>query len=89
MLLIICGIHTEITCSQLGEPEQGLIAYSPDDDGSPYSLGVSATYSCDSGFLLQNGDEVRVCQHDGISVSGEWSGSAPECVGECKECAFN
>ena len=49
---------------------------------SRYNLSVMATYSCDSGLLLENGDEVRMCQHDGVSVTGEWSGSAPVCMGE-------
>ena len=41
-----------------------------------------ATYSCAVGYSLENGDKDRLCQHDGVSVSGEWSGSAPVCVGK-------
>ena len=74
--------NTEITCAEIGNLEGGQISYSAGASRSEYSLGVTATYTCDSGSLLQNGDEVRVCQHDGVSVRGEWSGTAAECVGE-------
>ena len=74
--------NAEITCAELDDLERGHISYSAGASGFHYSLGVMATYSCDSGLLLENGDEVRVCQHDGVSVSGEWSGSAPECLGK-------
>ncbi len=52
------------------------------DLGGPYDLGVTATYSCDDGFSLENGDSVQICNHDGVSVFGEWTGVAPECVGK-------
>ena len=57
--------------------------YSSNTNGPQYDLGVMATYSCAVGYSLENGDKDRLCQHDGVSESGEWSGSAPVCVGEC------
>ena len=47
-----------------------------------YDLGVIATYSCGTGYSLENGVEERVCQLDSMGSSGVWSGTAPECVGE-------
>ena len=75
--------HTELTCSQLDVPENALITYSSNTISSEYNLGIAATYTCPSGFSLENGDQERVCQYDGVGLSGEWSGVAPECVGEC------
>ena len=74
--------YTEITCPQLEAPENGRIEYSSYSIGPQYDLGVIATYSCTDGFSLENGDRVRYCRHDGMGITGEWSGTAPECVGE-------
>ena len=41
-----------------------------------------ASYSCDDGYSLENGDEQRLCQLDAMGVAGTWSGTAPECVGK-------
>ena len=85
-------MHAEVTCAQLEVPEGGEIQYSTNVISFQYDLGIIATYSCDSGYSLEGGDVERVCEHDGVSISGEWSGTAPECVGEpmssCICCQF-
>lgn len=70
----------EITCPELESPANGGILFST-NLGGPYDLGVTATYSCDDGFVLSEGDPLRVCDHDGVSATGMWSGSALECIG--------
>ena len=70
--------YTEVTCSDLDAPENGQVSYSS-SNGGPYDLGVVATYSCDDGFSLENGDEMRTCEQEG--ESGVWSGMEPKCVG--------
>ena len=42
-------------------------------NGEVLIIGITATYTCDSGFML-NGNETQECQKDGI-----WSGAAPTC----------
>ncbi|XP_062524003.1 coadhesin-like isoform X2 [Corticium candelabrum] len=37
---------------------------------------VIATYSCESGYLLKNGDSTRICLPSGL-----WSGTHPSCEG--------
>ena len=59
----------------------GDITYSP-HTAEPFYIGAMATYSCDEGYSLA-GPRTRVCNgYD--SVVGEWSDSAPLCVGEMK-----
>ena len=40
-----------------------------------------ATYLCHEGFHL-GGENFRICEGDGLSVNGDWNGSAPVCTGE-------
>jgi len=46
----------------------GVVCYNTNTAGS------KAVYICDDNFLLMEGDEVRICQSDGI-----WNGSIPQC----------
>ena len=52
----------------------GAIIYSP--TSSPRLEGTTATYSCDSGYVLSGGT-VRTCQADGT-----WSGRNSVCQGD-------
>ena len=76
-------MQREVTCPRLDVPENALIVYSSNAITTEYNLGITATYSCLSGFSLERGDQERVCQPDAAGTSGEWSGVALECVGEC------
>ena len=58
----------------------GQISYASDTT-APYDIGTLATYSCDPGFGLNGGVEVRTCSGDGSSVNGIWTGTAPTCEG--------
>ena len=40
-------------------------------------LDATVIHSCDSGYVLCNGDETRTCQSDLL-----WSGILPECISE-------
>ena len=42
-------------------------------------------YSCESGFGLSGGDTTRICEGDGSSPTGMWSGVDLNCQG--KNCA--
>ena len=70
------------TCPELTSPtNRTLIAYNA---GSSHNrpVGTVATYSCATGYTLNEGS-TRTCQS-----GGTWSGSAPTCVGEyaCFQC---
>ena len=56
-------------CSGLSNPSNGDVSFS----SSTLSVGTTATYSCDSRYLL-TGSSFRTCLS-----SGEWSGYAPYC----------
>ncbi len=61
----------------------GTISYSPNTVPN-YSLGTSATYSCNEGFFLEVMDgssKIRTCEDDNNNdAEGEWSNIAPACV---------
>ena len=42
------------------------------------TTGNIATYLCDSGFIISDGNETRMCGFDGL-----WSDEEPTCVGMC------
>ncbi len=57
----------------------GVITY--DQAGSvAFSFGTSATHTCSEGVFLE-GNAVRICSGDGLSVTGSWDGIAPICLG--------
>ena len=64
------------TCANLTDPADGQVTYSPSD--TPRFVGTVATYSCEQGFDVVEGDMERTCQSDGT-----WTGSEPSCQ-RCK-----
>ncbi len=42
----------------------------------------AATYSCEPGFELFEGNETRLCLGDESSPRANWSGTPPTCEGE-------
>lgn len=67
-------------CPALTPPTNGLIDYSPDTSAN-YDFETTATFSCNPGFGLVGGDEIRTCSGDGSSVVGTWTGTQATC--EC------
>ena len=57
-----------VDCGSLQGPQDGQVVLS----GTIF--GSTATYSCNSGFVLL-GDKTRRCQ-----ANGEWSGLVPLCI---------
>lgn len=57
-------------CPTLMEPENGLITLSIESPGS-----TTATYSCDTGYVLAGGDSVRTC------TAEVWDGTDLTCEG--------
>ena len=59
-----------VNCGALGRPTNGIVS-----TPGGTTLGATATYSCDSGYVLTSGSSSRTC-----SASGSWSGSAAVCT---------
>ena len=57
----------------------GVITYDPAGSVA-FSFGTSATHTCSEEFFLE-GNAVRICSGDGLSVTGSWDGIAPICSG--------
>ena len=66
-----------ITCPVLPAIANGGVTINP--VGTPV-VGSAVTYSCNQGYFLQ-GDMIRDCTGDGLSVSGTWTGTEPTCIG--------
>ncbi len=73
--------HTAITCTSLSPISNGVLAYGPDST-DPFNFGTIASYTCDDGFYLTSGSDVRTCGGDGLNTIGSWNGAAPVCL--CK-----
>ena len=71
-------IVTGIMCSALPSITNGKINY-PSGSTAPYNYETRATYQCNHGHELTNGDSVNTCTGDGRSTVGEWNGAAPQC----------
>ena len=59
-----------VDCGSLPNPANGAVALDGTEEGS------TAQYSCNTGFTLV-GSQTRMCGGD-----GQWSDTAPTCVGE-------
>ena len=51
--------------------------------GPGFELDTMVTYSCEGGFSLVGGDEMRTCGGVSSSSEGVWSGNEPSCQGIC------
>ncbi len=69
-----------IQCSELTGIANGTISYNPTGTGS-FGFNTEAIHTCDNGFFLSNGSDVRVCG-GGFIINGTWSGDIPTCTGE-------
>lgn len=69
---MICKIcfSASADCGGLPDPTDGMVEISPDT-----MLDATATYSCDTGFGISSGDEVRTCL-----ANSSWSGEAATCA---------
>ena len=83
VLLLVASIALPgcfATCPSLTSLDNGTITYSdPIQSGDVYSFVTIANHTCNSGFQLTGGDELRVCLSDGT-----WSGDAPTCLSMSK-----
>ncbi|XP_052808433.1 E-selectin-like isoform X2 [Mya arenaria] len=61
----------QVDCGSLSNPANGQVSSLATTEGS------TATYSCNSGFMLV-GDSTRTCE-----ASGVWNGSEPTCQQDC------
>jgi len=44
--------------------------------GDTYTYGNEISYKCHDGYILHDGDHIRVC-----GKTGAWSGAMPRCAG--------
>lgn len=65
---------TAVFCPELLNPLNGLVAYD-----TVYS--AVATYSCDTGYGLSEGDGTQTCGAGSSSAMGTWEGVVPTCEG--------
>ncbi len=65
-----CAYFSTGICSDIPPLTNGMISYSGESPDV-------ATYTCDTGYTLNDGDATRTCENGGI-----WSGSPPVC--QCK-----
>ncbi len=76
----VSTFNTVFECPVLPVFANGMIVYATDVTPD-FDLGTTATYSCNDGYTLAIGDEVRTCidegENDAVGVS---SGHAPACV---------
>ena len=63
-----------MTCPDIGDPSNGNIDFIG-DSVAPFSIGTSAIYTCDTGYVLV-GESVRICE------DGNWNGTASICTRE-------
>ena len=61
-------LFTAVDCGTLTNPVNGQVSHT-----GRTTFGQTATYSCDTGYILV-GDSNRTCQATGV-----WSGSEPIC----------
>ena len=62
------GAYFSTECPRLDDPPDGTVSV------TGYSIGDTATYSCDDGFDLV-GEAMRTCMDN-----SQWSGDAPQCI---------
>ena len=68
-------------CPDIPNPLNGKIEFA-EDKLAPFDLGTVATYICDFGYAVTEGNEMRVCVMDELSEAGTWNGNATTCDGQ-------
>ena len=48
---------------------------------APHEYDTEVTYTCDMGYDIAMGNKSQVCEGDGSTPVGEWSGTTPICTG--------
>ena len=67
-------------CPSLGDIANGQISYSSSASGSnEYPFLTVGSHTCNAGFVLTEGVELRVCLSD-----GSWSSGIPSCLPSSK-----
>ena len=64
---------TVIQCPDIADPFNGQILFAT-DRRAPFDYGTTAQYVCNSRFSLIGDESMRVCEGDGQSDVGVWSG---------------
>ena len=75
-----CTLEIIARCPDIPNPEHGHVSFDH-QPLAPFIRGTRATYSCDLGYGLDGGDEMRTCEMDGFSSDAFWSGTEPSCIG--------
>ena len=65
------GTVTVVECCNLDDPDNGQVEL------SNTTVGSTANYTCNQGYIISSGDNNRTCEANGV-----WSGSPPSC--ECE-----
>ena len=51
------------------------------DTIAPHEYDTEVTYMCDTGYDIAMGNDSQICEGDGSTPVGEWSGTTPICTG--------
>ena len=73
-------MHCQFTgknCPSLPTPVDGSVRFT---DGQ--NNNSEATFSCNEGFTLVQGERLRVCRVNRAKVAGVWDGQSPKCIGK-------
>ena len=70
-------LQIAVGCCRLGHPLNGQVEL------SNTTVGSTANYTCNQGYILSNGNSTRTCQ-----ANQEWSGSPPSCKCERMHMSF-
>ena len=73
----------EVTCSALESILNGGVSYDRDSSDGQYPFNTTASFSCNSEYLL-SGSDSRTCQ-----TSGDWSQQTPVCRGNIMKISVN
>ena len=76
-IYILC-IFTVILCPNLTAPLNGSVYFTAQN----LTVGVTAFYSCDSGYSLVGNGTIMCEQDDQADTVGVWSDDPPTCDGE-------
>ncbi len=74
--ILLFSFLSEILCLEPPTPVNGDAVLS----SQGMSVGTTANYSCDSGYVLV-GQAIRTCEDVNGDIIGRWSGTTPICEG--------